>query len=128
MTERLHPDGLPVGALPCADTFDDRTVSVLAYAAMERRARRREARIAELERTLAAAPYRCECALYDTCAMAKRIAELERTVAWLRSGGDLKMKKNGGGLPWWEEVFEHLASNPPEGWGQGKSESSPSGR
>ena len=104
---RLHPDGMPVGATPASDARGTLDAWRSEVEEQERRARRAEA---------ACAGYHFE--LHKQCFLTEkaeaRIAELEREVAWLRSGGDLKMKKNGGGLPWWEEVFEHLASKPPE--------------
>ena len=45
------------------------------------------------------------------------VARLRREVAWLRSGGSLKLKQGRySGTSTYADVEEYLASSPPEGW------------
>jgi hypothetical protein len=105
MTKRLHPDGRSVDDTPevksGSTNFNQSLEKIL-----ERRARLAEAYIAELEienerlvKENRSKSQRLDGIKRDRDRRETRIAELERDLAWVRSGGDLKMKKNGGGLP-----------------------------
>ena len=99
MSERLHPDGLPVSATPATDSTWVRAgekyplvrvVETDYCRDIERRAREAEARVAELKREL----------------------------VWLRSGGNLRRRYPKDARPYVSAatVEEHLASTPPEDW------------
>jgi predicted nucleic acid-binding Zn-ribbon protein len=108
----------------CIDLYDDvespHHKSITGFARqLEVELLTAQSRIGRLEHILASAPYRCECATDDVCAMAKRIAELERDLAWLRDTSELAenvFSETGGQVIVWQAVCDHLDSKPPEDW------------
>lgn len=138
MSEQLHPDGLPVEATPECDGMHPSSLQGAAFV-MEQRASRAEAEAAHLRdvlqafmdvrkqsarihmRELSEERAACDKVVEERDALKARVAELERTEAWLRAGPwaahlSRDPENESEWAPDCSDWAHHADTKPPEGW------------